>query len=67
MLVAISKPLLEYPLLGTPRFVLPLFPGYILLAQVGEKSPLAHRLIIYASLGLLIFFTAQFALGGWVA
>jgi Gpi18-like mannosyltransferase len=67
MLVVISKPQAEYPLLSMPRFVLPLFPMYILLGRLGQTSPLVNRLIIYSWLALLLFFSAQFALGGWVA
>jgi hypothetical protein len=67
MLVVISKPQAEYPLLSMPRFVLPLFPMYILLGRLGQTSPLVNRLIIYTWLALLLFFSAQFALGGWVA
>ncbi len=67
MLVVISRPIAEYPLLSTPRFVLPLFPMYILLGRLGQASPLVNRLIIYTWLALLMFFTTQFALGGWVA
>ena len=67
LLIVISRPIAQYPLLSLPRFVLPLFPMYILLGQVGQNSPRTHRVIAYASLVLLLFFTAQFALGGWVA
>jgi hypothetical protein len=67
MLVVISRPIAEYPLLSMPRFVLPLFPLYILLGRLGQASPLVNRLIIYTWLALLLFFSAQFALGGWVA
>ncbi|MEW5956864.1 MAG: mannosyltransferase family protein [Chloroflexota bacterium] len=67
LLMVISRPIDQYPLLSLPRFVLPLFPMYILLGQVGQNSPRVHRVIAYTSLVLLLFFTAQFALGGWVA
>jgi hypothetical protein len=67
MLLVISRPIAEYPLLSLPRFILPLFPMYILLARSGRASPIVHRLITYPSLALLTFFSAQFALGGWVA
>ena len=62
-----SKPVGEFPLLAAPRFVLPLFPIYILLGNLGQSSPLANRLITYTCLFLLILFTSQFALGGWLA
>jgi hypothetical protein len=67
VLVAISRPIIEYPLLSMPRFVLTLFPLYILLARASQTSAKTNRLIVYPSLTLLLFFSAQFALGGWVA
>jgi len=67
LLMVISRPIAEYPLLSLPRFVLPLFPMYILLGQAGQNSPKIHRAILYTSLVLLLFFSAQFAMGGWVA
>jgi hypothetical protein len=67
VMLAISKPVQGYPLLSTPRFILPLFPMYILLAQASVTSPWLHRLIIYTWLALWLFFGLQFALGGWVA
>lgn len=67
VLLILSRPIAEYPLLSMPRFILPLFPIYILLARVGETSPTLNRLFVYPSVALLLFFSAQFALGGWVA
>ncbi len=67
VLAVISKPVSEYPLLSMPRFVLLLFPLYILLARASQTSAIINRLIVYSSLALLLFFSAQFALGGWVA
>jgi hypothetical protein len=67
VLAVISKPISEYPLLSMPRFVLILFPIYILLARASQTSARINRLIVYSSLALLLFFSAQFALGGWVA
>jgi Mannosyltransferase (PIG-V) len=67
VLVVISRSISEYPLLSMPRFVLTLFPLYILLARASQTSARINRLIVYPSLALLLFFSAQFALGGWVA
>jgi Gpi18-like mannosyltransferase len=67
VLVVISRSISEYPLLSMPRFVLTLFPLYILLARASQTSARTNRLIVYPSLALLLFFSAQFALGGWVA
>ncbi len=67
MLVYIYKLIPEYPLHAMPRYILPLFPMYILLGRAGQSSPITNRLVTYSCLALLLFFCAQFALGGWVA
>jgi hypothetical protein len=67
LLVVISKPIEGYPLLSMPRFILPLFPMYILLGRASDASPAINRLVVYPSMALLMFFSIQFALGGWVA
>lgn len=67
VLVVISKPIEGYPLLSMPRFILPLFPMYVLLGRASDTSPAINRLVVYPSMALLMFFSVQFALGGWVA
>ncbi len=67
MLVFMSKLIPEYPLQSIPRYIIPLFPMYVLLGRAGEASPITNRLIVYSWLALSLFFSAQFALGGWVA
>jgi len=53
------------PLVSMLRYTLEIFPVFLLFATWGAK-PLLHRLILYLSgLGLL-FFSAQFAIWGWV-
>lgn len=54
-----------YPLLSMPRYVLSLFPAFLIMAQQGE-NPKRHRAILYLFTALLLFFSAQFAIWGWV-
>jgi hypothetical protein len=54
------------PLLAVSRYVLVLFPGFMLLAKLGTRSAWWHRAIAYPSLALLVFFAGQFVLWGWV-
>lgn len=54
-----------YPLLSNSRYVLSLFPVFMLIAKWGEK-PSVNRLILYPSWLGLIFLSGQFAIWGWV-
>ncbi len=54
------------PLYSFSRYALAFFPTFFLLAQAG-RSPWIHRLILYASLLLYLYFSAQFFIWGWVA
>ena len=54
------------PLLSVSRYLLTLFPVYILLARQGARSPWWNRIIVYPSTALLLFFTGQFVIWGWV-
>jgi hypothetical protein len=54
------------PLLSVSRYMLMLFPAFILLAQLGQRSPWWNRAILYPSTALSIFLTGQFVLWGWV-
>lgn len=54
-----------YPLLSNSRYVLILFPVFMLAAGWGEKS-WVNRLILYPSWVGLIFLSSQFAIWGWV-
>lgn len=53
------------PLLGTTRYVLALFPAFIVMAEWGANR-WRHRLILYGSTAGLLFLSGQFALWGWV-
>jgi hypothetical protein len=65
ILFLLSRTNAIHPLLGMSRFVLSLFPAFILLAMAGHNS-LFNRLIVYPSVTLLIYLTGQFVMWGWV-
>jgi hypothetical protein len=54
------------PLLSLSRYVLVLFPGFVLLARAGQRSAWWNRAIVYPSVALSIFYVGQFVLWGWV-
>lgn len=54
------------PLYSFSRYALAFFPSFMLLAVAGKKG-WSHRLILYPSFLLLLFFSGQFFLWGWVA
>jgi hypothetical protein len=54
------------PLLSLSRYVLVLFPGFVLLARAGERSQWWNRAIVYPSIALALFCVGQFVLWGWV-
>lgn len=53
------------PLISMTRYTLEIFPIFILLALLGN-SEWRNRIILYLSLPGLLFFSAQFAIWGWV-
>lgn len=53
------------PLVSMGRYVLEIFPAFLLLADWGRPA-WANRLVLYLSLLGLLFFSAQFAIWGWV-
>lgn len=55
----------EYPLLGMTRYVLALFPAFILFGLWG-RNPWINRIILYSSWFGLLYFSGQFAIWGWV-
>ena len=64
--IPISTPPPYYPLDGLPRYVLVVFPLYIVLAQLGARLT-TDRLIIGLSGLLLGATTVQWALAEWVS
>lgn len=55
----------DAPLLGTARYVLSLFPAFLVLGEFGE-NPWVHRAILYTSWLGILYMSAQFAVWGWV-
>jgi hypothetical protein len=70
MLGSILPPLLSprtgTPLYSMPRFVLVLFPGFMILALIGRRA-IWNRLIVYGSQVFLTLFTALYIAWYWVA
>jgi hypothetical protein len=54
------------PLYSFSRYALAFFPTFFLLAEAGEK-PMINRVVLYPSLLLYLYFSAQFFIWGWVA
>jgi hypothetical protein len=53
-------------LLSLSRYVLALFPAFIVLGRLGASKAWIHRLILYPSVAGLLFLTGQFVIWGWV-
>lgn len=53
------------PLVGMARYVIEIFPAFFILGHWG-KNPWIHRFILYSFLLGFLFFSAQFAIWGWV-
>lgn len=54
------------PLVSMSRYVLVLFPAFMLWGRWG-RNPVVQRLIVYPSVALLLYLSGQFAMWGWVA
>ncbi|MCA9929926.1 MAG: hypothetical protein KC419_15690 [Anaerolineales bacterium] len=54
------------PLYSFSRYTLAFVPTFILLAEYG-RNPIIHRIILYTSLALYLYFSGQFVVWGWVA
>jgi len=54
------------PLVSMSRYVLVLFPAFMLWGRCG-RNPRVQRLIIFPSVALLLYLSGQFAIWGWVA
>ena len=66
LLSALSLPNPDVPLQVMPRYMLPVFPLFVMLALWGHK-PAVDRLFAYPFLVLLGIFTVRFATWYWVA
>jgi hypothetical protein len=65
VLALTTRSIPQHPLIGGSRYVITLFPGFMLLGQVGRK-PWGNRLVVYPSMLLSGFFVAEFIIGGFV-
>lgn len=66
LLFLLSTVSLERPLNAMIRYVLPLFPAFVLVGQE-RMRPWPERLVIYLSFALLLYLAGQFVMWGWVA
>jgi hypothetical protein len=67
LLVFTSRLVETQPLNSMIRYVITLFPCFVLLAIYGKENSIAHRIIIYTGFLLSMYLSAQFWLWGWVA
>lgn len=54
------------PLYSFSRYTLAFFPTFMLMGQFGS-TPWRNRVIVYPSVALLLYFSGQFFMWGWVA
>jgi hypothetical protein len=54
------------PLYSFSRYTLAFIPTFMLLGEYG-RNPIIHRIILYSSLLLYLYFSGQFVVWGWVA
>lgn len=67
LIVPLINPIYTAPLSSFPRFLLPLFPMFLLWAQACEHRRWLHFLTLYVSLPLLGLLFTLFANGYWIA
>lgn len=67
ILLPLFTPVRYEPVLSFPRFMLVLFPIFILLAQLSLRSRWWYYFSLYSSVTLQILLLARFANGFWVA
>ena len=66
LVIPLFSPSEVHALMSIPRFILPLFPLFIVLAMVIRPGPIA-RIATFVSVLLLVLFTIQFAQWYWVS
>lgn len=54
------------PLYSFSRYTLAFIPTFMLLGRAGQNG-IIHRLILYPSVALFLYFSGQFFIWGWVA
>jgi hypothetical protein len=67
MLLPLFTPVRHEPVQSFPRFMLVIFPIFILLAQLSLRSRWWYYFSIYSSVSLQVLLLARFANGFWVA
>ncbi|HEX2910638.1 MAG TPA: mannosyltransferase family protein [Chloroflexia bacterium] len=67
LVLPLTSPIEDFPLLSMPRYMLIIFPAFFLLAQAGKRWPVVHYLYLFFSLPLLIFLSVSFTLWYWIA
>jgi hypothetical protein len=65
MLVLMLRRTTLQPLVSMSRYVLMLFPAFMLWGRWG-RNPRVQRLIVYPSVAMLLYLSGQFAMWGWV-
>ena len=65
--ITVSRVVYGTVLQSTMRYVLVLFPAFVVLAQIGERRAWLHRVYVYTSAALWLVFCALFVLWRWVA
>jgi hypothetical protein len=66
LLVTLMTSVEQRPLNSLSRYTLVFFPTFVLLGLLGHRAWI-NRLILYPSLALLLYFSGQFFIWGWVA
>lgn len=66
MLFNISYLRTPHPLSGMGRHTMELLSAFFLLGRLGERNAWLNRLILYPSIALFLYLSAQFVLWGWV-
>jgi Gpi18-like mannosyltransferase len=66
MLFNVSYLRTPHPLSGMGRHTMELLSAFFLLGRLGERNAWLNRLILYPSIALFLYLSAQFVLWGWV-
>ncbi|HEU0165384.1 MAG TPA: hypothetical protein VFQ54_10095, partial [Thermomicrobiales bacterium] len=66
LIVPLFSPSSVHPLMSMPRFVLPLFPLFVVIALYATNRRVSYALAVISSIGLILL-TMQFAQWYWVA
>ncbi len=67
LLQPLSLPRAEGPLYALPRYLIIIFPAFVLLALVAQRYRIAHYLYVFLCLPILFLETILFNLAFWVA